>query len=226
MRRVLTTLLMLTFGHGAMADGGGLGNFGLGVQAGTTGAGAVFAAGLTDSLNVRAHYNVFTYDTDFNQSEINYQADFNKDNFGVLLDWHPFGGGFRFSGGLYVHSDNTIDVVAVPSAAATYVINGVTYNVSDIGSVVGEVGFGKSTPYLGIGFGNMASGKGLSFLVDVGVQFQDSPDVNLTTVTCNLTLALCDQLTTDLQTEVLAVEADAEDYDMWPVINLGLIWKF
>lgn len=226
MNKTLTAfaLPLLMLGHSAAFAQNS--NFAIGPKIGTTGLGAEASLALTETVSLRGAYSVFDYDTDFDDTDVRYDAEFDKDSISLLLDWNPGNGGFRISAGAYAHSDNKVSVLATPTAGGTYTFNDNTYNASDIGSVLGSVSFNKTTPYLGIGWGNTSRATGLTFMVDLGVQLQDSPNVVLVSTNCSLPASACAQLNSDLQAEVQELEDDGDDFKMWPVLNVGLMYRF
>lgn len=196
-----------------------------GIQGGTIGAGAVLAAPLSEVLSIRASYNLLNYDTDLNSNGVRYDAELEKDSLGLLLDWHLAGNGFRLTGGAFTHADNSMSALAIQTAGS-YEFNGNAYDASQVGSVQGKVSFEKTTPYFGIGWGNASHGEGFTWTLDLGVQIQDSPSAALMVVNCQLPSSLCAQLDSDLAVEAAQVQQDGEDFDMWPVLNLGLLYHF
>lgn len=200
--------------------------FAIGPSVGTTGLGINLNYSLTDAFGLRLGYNHFDYDTDFDDTDVSYDAEFDKDSISLLLDWHPGNGSFRITAGAYTHSDNGVSVVATPTASGTYTFNGRDYSANDIESISGDAGFNKTTPYLGIGWGNLTRAPGFSMMLDIGVQFQDSPDIRLGVQGCGLPAAACDRLNRDLQVEVDELKDEAEDFEFWPVLNLGVYYRF
>src|SRR3954471_16112234 len=117
-----------------------------GVRAGTTGIGADVGVNVAPTLDARVGYSYLSYKTHYN-SDISYDAKIKLSNLNALLDWSPFPGGFRFSGGL-IANQNKADL---NSTSGTYTINGRPYTSGDA-SVSGSVKSGRSlAPYLGIG---------------------------------------------------------------------------
>jgi len=146
---------------------------GVGVRAGTTGIGADVGVNVAPTLDARVGYSYFGYKTHY-KSDINYDAKLQLSNLNALLDWSPFPGGFRFSGGL-IANQNKADL---NSTGGTYTINGTAYSSNDA-SVNGTVKSGRSVaPYLGIGYGNVARA-GVNFYFDLGIMFMGSPKVSL-----------------------------------------------
>ncbi len=195
----------------AAADG-----FGLGVKAGTLGLGVEGTFGLSQRVNLRVGVNDYSYSMDETASGIRYDAELDLSSGALLLDWHPFAGTFRLSAGL-MHNKNALHLKATPTTNQT--IGGNTYTPAQIGTLTGDVTFKKSAPYAGIGWGNAASpGRfGLSF--EIGALFQGKPDVTL-----RASSGLVSQV--DLGAEEQQAEADLADFDVYPVISLGLSFRF
>jgi len=137
------------------------------------------------------------------------------------------GGGFRISAGV-MKNGNEFDLVGTPTGAQTVEINGNTYSATDVGSLKASIGFDGIAPYLGIGWGRAPqSGKGWGFDMDLGVLFQDDPNVSLT-VACGATLssAACATFEADAAAEEVSLKADSEEIDVFPVLSIGLSYSF
>lgn len=102
-------------------------------------------------------------------------------------------------------------------------IGGTTYTPGEIGTLSGEVGFEKSVPYAGIGWGNAARGRGLGFSLEIGAMFQGSPEVSLRG---DGGLAGDPAFEDDLRREEEEAEEDLEDFKIYPVVSLGLSYHF
>ena len=194
---------------------------GVGVRAGTTGIGADIGVNVAPTLDARVGYSYFSYKGHYNSSDVDYNAKLKLSNLNALLDWSPFPGGFRFSGGL-IGNQNKVDL----NSTGTYRINGVTYNSSDA-SVSGTVKSGRSVaPYFGIGYGNVARA-GVNFYFDLGIMFMGSPKASLS-ASCGsaVSAAQCAQLRNDLNNEQARIEDDLKKYKYYPVANIGLTIGF
>ena len=99
--RTLIAMLTLAAAGPAVAED----SFAIGLKAGTPGLGLEATARLTDSLNLRASYYGFNYSTEVEEGDITYEGDLRLSTFGVLGDWHPYGGQFRITAGLF-HNGN------------------------------------------------------------------------------------------------------------------------
>jgi hypothetical protein len=158
----------------------------LGARFGTPGFGIEATAGITKGVNVRAGANFggLSYTTPINLSSRNVAADidFNADlrlrSFVGLIDLHPGGGGFRFTGGI-VRNNNRITLDATVTASVT--INNQVYSAADVAGITADTQLGGHwVPYAGIGYGNpVRSDKRVTFLLDIGVFFQGQPSVVL-----------------------------------------------
>lgn len=195
------------------------------LQAGTTGLGAEVGAGLTDYFGVRASYGTGTFPYSVTESGIRYDSKA-KPKVGLLaLDLHPFGGVFRLTAGV-AYNGTRIEGRA-DTSTGTVVLNNVTYNTSEVGTVEGEVHFAKVAPYVGIGWGPAAQGsKGFFFTSDFGAMY--SPATGSVTGTCAPFVAppVCASLQSDLRAEADAFRREVESYKFYPVIRIGLGYRF
>ena len=219
----VTSLLL---GSTAAAQQGSTGPA-IGVKAGTTGFGGEFIAPLSDALNLRIGYSRLDYERDFDTDDVRYDGDITRNAASLVADWHPGSAAFRVSGGLYHHFDNEIDVTGRPGRTGSYEFNNRIYSSDDIGSIRGSGRFNKTTPYIGIGWGNATRGSaGVGFMAELGLMYQGSASVRLSARDCRLPEALCTQLAEDLREEARELEDDINDYKWWPVLNLGIYLRF
>ena len=212
-----------------MAAFAGTGDIAIGVKGGTAGMGGELTVGLLDRLNFRTGYNAFNYKGNTTQSDIDYDYKLKLQSIPLLLDLHPFGGGFRVSSGVFINN-NKVTSTAKASNISTITIDGVTYTLgagNQIGSVTGKVDFNSTAPYLGIGWGN-AVGKNshLSIIFDAGIMFQGSPKVALTANDVNLTAPQQAILDEHIVQEEAQLKNDIKDLKYYPIISLGLAYKF
>lgn len=201
---------------------------GIYAKAGTLGVGGGVGIGITDSITARLGYTSYSFDKDISTDDVDYNGKFKLGGAEALLDWHPFDGSFRLTGGL-VFSRNKIDVDAKLNQTVT--VNGTVYQASDIGDLSGEVKFKTTVPYLGIGWGNVAGKDGnFHFVADIGVEFQGSPDVKLhgscTAAFAASNPAECAQLNSDVAQQEKDLNDKAADYKWWPVLNIGVAYRF
>ncbi|HEY9147573.1 MAG TPA: hypothetical protein VIQ22_01075 [Gammaproteobacteria bacterium] len=190
---------------------------GVGVKAGTLGGGVEFGIGLNDSFSARLGLNKYDKSDDQTIDGIDYSAELELSSTTLYLDWHPMQGSFRVTAG-YLISDNKLVANATPSSSVE--IGGQYYEPADIGQINASAALGDG-PYLGIGWGNVpASGFGVT--VDLGVVSMGKPNVDLNIDDPNGVIAA----NNDIEKERANIENDLDDYDMYPVISLGLSYGF
>lgn len=195
---------------------------GIGVtgKVGTTGLGGDLTVPLVSNwLNLRGGYNFGDIRPSATYSGIKYKADVNFESVPILLDLHPFSGGFRITGGVF-YNKNDMDLSS-------------TVNAADVGLGLGvgtatlnaNVSWSKEwAPYLGIGWGNAAevdpdSSFSVGFSLDVGAFYQGSPDVFLTDSSGLVPAA-------DLAAEQAQIEDDLSSFKFYPVLTLGIHIRF
>jgi hypothetical protein len=216
----VTAFLLVTF----LASSAAAANLAIVPKVGTLGVGLDLSAGWTDSFSTRLAINGASVSGDVEETDITYDADLDLRSAGLLLDWHPGGGVFRFSAGAY-YNGNELALVGKPTGG-TFEFNGTVYPASDVGSVSGLTTFDNAAPYVGIGFSN-AGKRGWKFSFDLGALYQNSPQVNLDVV-CGpaLTPAECATLQGDVQAEEARLQEEVNDYKWYPVISIGIGYSF
>lgn len=200
-----------------MADG-----IAVGVNGSTLGAGLTLSKRFTDHQSVRLGFNTFDYSFDETVDSIDYDMNFNLSSIGLFADYHPFGGGLRLSAGL-VSNDNNIGANGSINSSVDIGNN----TTVDGGNISADVTWDDLTPYLGFGFGN-AVGKGnkLTFTMDVGVLLQSSAkvDLDVSNVTSGgISVAVPED---DIQAEEKSIQDSLNEFDVFPVIGVGLNYQF
>ena len=87
-------------------------------------------------FGARVMVNRGSYSRDFTTHDIQWTGTVKFDTAGGLLDWYPYDGGFRITGGM-MSNRNHVD--GITSKTQTIVINGVGYPASLIGYLPGQV---------------------------------------------------------------------------------------
>ena len=197
----------------------------VGAKVGTLGIGVEYSTNLMENLDLRVGINSYTYSTSDTKDNIKYDIDANLQTVSALLDYHPMSNGFIVSGGL-MHNGNSVEYKG-KSTGGTFDINGVIYDASDVGSLDGEVNFNSISPYLGIGYSTVTKSKGWHFTADAGVLYQGSASTTLN-VQCGtaLTAAQCITLKSDVLAEKKDFDDDLKSYKWYPVLSLGVAYKF
>ena len=187
-------------------------------KVGTTGLGADITVPLVSNLlNLRGGYNFGELRPSTTQGDIDYKADLHVESVPILLDLHPFNGGFRITGGVYFNK-NEIDLSSVVDASTVGL--GGSFGTANLNANVSWSN--DFAPYLGIGWGNAADADStfpIGFSLDIGAFYQGSPDVVLTESTGSVTLA-------DLAAEAAQLEEDLSDFKFFPVVTVGIHFQF
>lgn len=192
---------------------------GIGVtgKAGTTGLGADLTVPLiTNWVNLRAGYNGFSLRPSTTQGDIKYDADLHLQSVPILIDVHPFQGGFRITGGVF-YNKNELDLSAIVDASSVGSGAGVGTAVLNA-----NISWSKEfAPYFGIGFGNAAddSSGTVGFSLDIGAFYQGGPDVVLTESTGSVSAG-------DLAIEQQQLEEDLDFLNFYPVVTVGIHVRF
>ena len=187
----------------------------------TLGVGLEGGIRLNDSFGLRLGGNWLGFDYDGVEGDLDYDADVTLASLGTLVDYHPFKGGFRLSGGLRFNF-NQADLDGTPNDDIE--IGDDVFSPDDVGTLTGDVGFNVLAPYLGIGYGATLLKGALSIGFDLGVMYQGQADVDLDTDGGDLSdnAVLLD----NLAQEEDDVEDDLEDFVVYPVAGLAVIYRF
>ncbi|HEX5359569.1 MAG TPA: hypothetical protein VFW49_00480 [Fluviicoccus sp.] len=225
--------LLGVFALGFMMSGAQAFDVGVGVKGGTLGLGAEATFKVLDNLNVRASINKFSRSDTFDESGVTYDGDATLSTLGLTADWHPFKGGFRISAGM-MKNGNEFELEAKCTQSCD--VDGTQYksNAGDPGRINAMIDFKSMAPYAGIGWGNAMSGGKLYFGMDIGVLFQDTPQASLTatgkfdkTSGIPATLDASDPtFQAQLKKEEASLQDEMSDFDMYPVVNLNLGYRF
>jgi len=200
-------------------------------KAGSLGLGLELTVGLSPQWNARLGANGFNYTDDRRRvSQIEYDATAELRTATGFLDWHPGRRGFRLTGGL-VYNDTRVTAHSLPPASGFYEIGGVQVPATLIGTLDGKIDFDPVVPYAGLGWGNAVSpGRKVGFFVDAGVMFQGKGKVTLTPrIPADSPLnnpTARQALDILIQREESDIEDDVADYDLYPVVSIGLSYRF
>ncbi len=200
---------------------------GVAIKAGSAGAGIEYYTGISDNVNLRFGINGFNYDDDFTENDITYEAEIQLRSASVVFDYHPWdSSSFRLSAGAY-YNGNKVNAAA-QAIDGEYEFNGDVYQVEDVASADGKIEFKKVAPYIGFGWSaSPTSTSSWAFNLDIGAFYQDTPESQLN-VTCGAALeqTLCDQLLADVRIEQDKLEEDIQEYKWYPVVTLGVLYRF
>lgn len=197
---------------------------GIGGRFGTTGIGAEVAVELVENyLNLRVAGNGGSLDVEVNEDDLTYDSTVDLQTWMALFDWHVGGGAFKIvAGGCY----NGTEVSGEGRPNEPIEVGNVMFTPAQIGTLYASADYDSFGPYLGIGFGNLASSEGRwTASLDLGVMFFQEPDLTLESRGGTLS-------NTALVQRQVNQELDdfTDDYIEWlryyPVLSVGLAVRF
>lgn len=197
------------------------GNFALGISGGTLGIGPELSYRFNRALGVRLSGGFYDYTHSDELDDVDYDAKLKLSNFGGTLDVYPFGGGFRLSVGARSNS-NEIDLVGAPTTDTE--IGDDTYTPAQIGTLSGTIKTKKMAPVASIGYGGKLA-KGFTVGFELGVYAQGSPRIENLASTGG-TLSTNPAFQAELDREEADIEDDADEYKLWPILSLHLLYRF
>lgn len=216
------------------------GSFGVGVKVTSLGPGAEVAVRVNHRSNVRAGFNMITYDRSFDKDGVSYAGQLQFKTFEAHYDFFPSAGNFHVSPGLLVYLGDPITATATVPVNQSFSLGGTTY-YSDPGNPShgsGRINFNQVAPVVTVGWGNLVSrkeGKHFSVPFEVGVAFQGAPKatLNLAGNVCVTAPGVdCVNAATDptVQNNVVAeqnkVNNDMSFFKVYPIISIGIGYKF
>ena len=227
-RHTLLLSLLLCGAAGAQAGDGEESKFKVGLTAGTLGIGPEISYRISDYLGVRGNATFLSVSRSLDSDDITYDAKLKLQSGGAMLDIYPFQGGFRVSGGLRLNG-NQASGVGKPNDGLNFEINGNEYTAAQIGTLRAETEIRNVAPSLTLGYGGGIS-KGFTFGVEAGILFQGSVEVGKlsTSGLCAGTAppANCATLAGDLDAERRSVNEDIRKYNVWPILQLSIGYRF
>jgi hypothetical protein len=139
---------------------------------------------------------------------------FHENNVLVALDWRPYAGRWRLSGGLLLGGDH-IDKVA-QNNGGNYLLNGNAYPVTAAGTVSAHISYAQPAVYLGVGAGTGIL-KGLTIAFDAGIVIRNG------TLSTNATGPL--QANAQFQNDLAITAGQFRTRLVQPVVGIGLVYR-
>lgn len=239
---VITTLSLLLFASTngmAQREPKLFNRLSIGVGASTMGIGIDAATTLSRHFMLRAGVDImpgiaFNGDVDVDVSGVSYQSTVNlKGDMGrtqgnVLLNIYPFKkssffitAGAFFGGNKLVsvtgHSQELQDLYNEYGDMAGIIIGDYKLPIDKNGNVGGGIEVSNFRPYVGLGFGRIVSDKSFSVMLEMGVQFHNTPKVYTDNGDLNTLLS-----TTDVDDEYTKI---MDKLTVYPVIKLRICKK-
>ena len=211
-------------------------HFGLAAKADSLGVGGELATVLSRSLNLRVGASLANLGYAFALDGINYNTGSHLKSGTGSIDWFPMHGGFHISPGVLYLETSVGGSAGVP--AGHYFSLGNTNYVNSIDDPVGGTATlkydRKISPMLLIGSGNLIprSGRHLTVPFEIGAAYtgQAVIDIKLAGTAC--TTGGCFSAATDPQTqsnlhqELTDINSHLKPYPFYPIVSLGLGYRF
>lgn len=198
-------------------------------SAGTLGAGAQVRFPLGEQLAVRLAGHAWDHDDGRREAgHLTYEAEARWRNASALVDWHPEGRAFRLTGGA-LFNGNEVEGISVPDANGNYLIGRTLVPARLVGHLEATAQFDAVAPYAALGFAG--GGEHVRVGLDLGAVFQGEPEVELVPrVPADSPIHQIPGGMVALQAlveqEEQELEADAADYDVYPVVTVSLGFRF
>jgi hypothetical protein len=186
-------------------------------------------------LNLRGGASFFSYSpsTITTSDNLNVNGSLKFQNAEAVVDYFPFRGRFRLSGGMTVYNFTNLNANVTVPAGNSFTLGNTTYysdpNKPLVGTAVFNFG-GKTAGRVSIGTGNMLPKKGrFTFQSELGVQFFSSPTVayaftgNGCQTKVGTVYSNCGPVaTTDVASEQAKIQNDLTDLKYFPILSVGL----
>jgi hypothetical protein len=221
-----------SFGQGTSPETG------IGAKVSTLGVGVEAGMSLTRHSNVRVGFNFFNYSKTSHAHGITYDGDLDLRSLQITYDQYLIGG-LHVSPSLLAYNGNHIDASAGVPAGQSFSLGGTRYFSGAANPVAGTgtVHVRTVAPAVFLGMGNIVprSAMHVWFNVEGGVVFQGTPTTKLnlggTACLVNPTTG-CLNAGTDptvqanVQNEQAKLNKDLEPLKYYPVLSVGISWKF
>ncbi|MES2298252.1 MAG: hypothetical protein V4582_14495 [Pseudomonadota bacterium] len=199
---------------------------GVTLDAGTTGLGMHLVVPMETYLNGRFGFNTMTSNKTRRLASNDYDVREAQRTFDILFDYYPISKPLRLTAGLVINN-NQVDAVAKPDVNGKYFINGNTYMPADIHSLTGDENFRKTAPYLGLGWGNaLTPTQAWNFSADLGILFQDKPNIHLVSLGCTTSNAVCAQIAKDVAADKQRFATDVGEHRVAAVARVSVSYRF
>ena len=207
-----TGMTMAGAAQAQVAVGGGIGTTGVTVEA---------QMKIVPGIVLRGGYNYLQYEADDTFDDIAYQGDLDLNTFGAFADFHPFGNSFFITGGAYL-GEKSLDLTATPTANVQ--IGNQTFTPAQVGTLGMTGDLEDTAPFVGLGWDTTFENPGIGLKFVAGAMFTGSPQVNL--VSTGGSLSNDPNFQAQLTVEEQNLQDDVDNYEVYPVVQLGLTYSF
>jgi hypothetical protein len=193
---------------------------------------------VSQRLNLRGGASFFSYSpsTITTSDNLNVNGSLKFQNAAVMVDFFPFRGRFRLSGGMTVYNFTNLSATVAVPAGNSFTLGNTKYYSDPSKPLSGTAAFnfgGKTAGRVSIGTGNMLPRKGrFTFQSELGVQFFSQPTVaynfsgNGCTTYNGVTYSNCGPVATaDVTSEQTKIQNDLTDLRFFPILSIGLSYK-
>jgi hypothetical protein len=216
-------------------------SLGVGFKIGLAGIGFDVATPLVPSrLNLRGGATFFSYNlNETTNDNLNVVGNLKLQNSGVMLDWFPFRGSFRLSGGATVYNNKAVTATLNEPSGSSFTLGNDKYYAAS-GGITGNGTFklgGNAGGRVSFGWGNLVPKPGhhFSFDTELGIEFVSKPTVALgftgnyctgsancespTPIAGNATFAA------DVASEQSKLQSDVNFLSFYPIVSFGIGYK-
>ncbi|CAC9611351.1 hypothetical protein [uncultured Gammaproteobacteria bacterium] len=195
------------------------------VQTSTMGLGIEYNYPVNSVLSIGFGVNQFNMSKTLTKNEAHYRAAVNFQSASIISNYHPWSNGFRLRAGAY-YNNNKINLSAKSTGSIT--IGDTRFTNAEI-SINGEFSFKKVAPYIGIGYGSEPIGDN-TFSLDVDIGVMQSPVQVQLIGTCKVATpaesTICQEFNSSLAKEEATLKEGAGRFKLYPVVSLGLSYRF
>lgn len=210
-------------------------SYAVGFRFGSGGIGGELATPLSRHLVLRGGGSAFNYSTSFTTNGLNAAGTLQLHSAYVAGNYYPFHNGFFLSPGVEFHNKNNVNATLNQPGGTIFTLNDVDYTSQPGDPVKGNASivFGKAAaPRLTLGFGNMfpASGRRLSFPVEIGAEYASAPVVTLAFSGSACTNQGCGSINTpdnqaNITGEQTKLNNDLNPLRFFPIISFGVTYR-
>ena len=197
-------------------------------------------------LNLRGGASFLSYSpSTINADNLNINGTIKFQNASTMVDWFPFHGRFRLSGGATVYNNTGLTATLSVPTGQSFSVGGTDYYSEPYNNITNPAGpiqgtgvftFGgnKIAPRATIGFGNMLPKKGrFTFQAEIGFQYFSAPTVQYTfsgngctTYIAPSTYLNCGPIPpSNIASEQNKLQNDLYDLRFFPILSFGLGYK-
>jgi hypothetical protein len=225
------------------SQGGPFSGLGVGVKVGVAGIGFDVATPIVPTrLNLRGGATFFSYNLNTTTNDnLVVNGTLKLQNSGVMVDWFPFRGSFRLSGGATVFNNKGVTATVNEPSGSSFTLGNDKYYAAS-GGITGTGVFklgGNAGGRVSFGWGNLVPKKGhhFSFDTELGIEFVSKP-----TVALGFTGNVCTQaqgkncegpenaatntaFLADVASETSKLQNDVNFLSFYPIVSVGIGWR-